>query len=269
VLCYSISINLILFFHRKHRPNSFCLLKSFLIRMMQLLESLPIEILLMISVYLDIGDIGSLRLTNHQVENRISHSPFTSCFHRKTINLTERVLHKLVWLTSRSRLVCLLQHCVLVLNPTSGKALLSSRRRRRLQNLLVETFRNLKKFSPRNNLKSLGLSLTRLDPNVCGMSSTEIQPEVLSCCWLLAIPTFELTMHALYESQLPIIEQLNIFGDIRGCSLALDTFVKFNWQSIAANVLGSLKKLTLSLSSMPPGKQLETAIIYRIDMKRQ
>ena len=72
--------------------------------------------------------------------------------------------------------------------------------------------------------------------------------------WKTALQTFRVTMAALRESQLPITQHLNIFGDVKGCcSLGFDAFLAeyINDPEATKDVFGSLKKLTARLSAPP------------------
>ena len=59
--------------------------------------------------------------------------------------------------------------------------------------------------------------------------------------------TFQITIAALQDSQLSV-EDLDIFGSLKGCSLACYVFRAFAQQSISWLVFGSVKRLTTSLS---------------------
>ncbi|KAI1639380.1 hypothetical protein F4809DRAFT_638639 [Biscogniauxia mediterranea] len=188
------------------------------------LETLPIELVECIVTLLDLRDIASLRLTSCSIESKASQGHFAALFHRREFALNRSTLQKMVQMTSQGRPGCLLQHCtisgVVGTDGTAGSEFDEHVR------LLTEAFRNLKQLSPRGGLASL-----RLDVDVRGRNPRDVfwirDFRLWTDICTMALHTFNLTMKALNESQLPVGE-LNLFiGTLprTGCRLAYDALL--------------------------------------------
>lgn len=211
------------------------------------LEALQIELIEHIVTFLELCDIASLRLTSGAMENKASQGSLTALFKHKNVELTTKTLDEMVRVTSQGRLGCLLQHCTItgiVRNETAAADEGTEHVR-----LLAKAFRNLKQRSKKGGLGSLCL---RVAARMEGADGELIEPDNFRswrAVWDVALRTFKVTMAALNESQLPVDEHLNIFGSLRGCSLACDAFLAFAQQFTSMHVFGSLKRLTVSLSA--------------------
>ncbi|MCJ1386469.1 hypothetical protein MMC17_009595 [Xylographa soralifera] len=227
------------------------------------LETLPIVLVEHIVTYLGLSDIASLRLTSRIMENKASQWSFTACFKHKDVELTTRTLQDMVRLTSQGRLGCLLQHCTLtgiVRNEASAD---DDGNPEHLRSLLVEAFRNLKRRSPKGVLASLRLRVAARVERADGELSEPKDFRDWRAVWGSALRTFDVTMAALSDSQLFVDEHLNVFGNLKGCSLACGAFLAFAQKSASKHVFGSLKKLTVSLSAPPKAtmeQQSEAAV---------
>jgi hypothetical protein len=152
----------------------------------------------------------------------------------------------MVRVTSQGRLGCLLQHCTItgiVRNETTAADEGTEHRR-----LLAKAFHNLKQCSPTGGLVSLCL---RVAARIEGADRELTEPDDFRswrAVWDTALRTFNVTTAALNKSQLPVDDHLDIFGSLRGCSLACDAFLTFAQEFASMHVFRSLKRLTVSLS---------------------
>lgn len=209
-------------------------------------EALPIELIEYVVTFLELHDIASLRLTSRTLENKASHGSFISFFKYKNIELTTRALKELAQITSQGLPGCLLQHCTitgLVGNDTRAED-----EDTESLDLLIQAFQNLKQHSPKGGLASLCL---RVAARVKAANGELIEPDNFyswRAVWDGALRTFSITIVALNQSQLPVNEHLDVFGSLRGCSLACDTFREFTHNFASMHIFASLKRLTLNLS---------------------
>lgn len=212
------------------------------------LETLQIELLESIVSYLELCDVASLRLACRTIEDKASQQSFTSFFRDKNVKLSSPALQRFVQVTGHGRLGYLLRHCTITGVASSEKA--TSSEIDEHSRLLADAFCNLKNRSPEGGLTSLTLGVT-VD---VGNNGELVQPDdtrarpAWRTVWEATECTFHGSMKALQESQLPVGDRLNIFGNLPGCSLAYDVFVAHNRTLTSARVFGSLKTLTLSLS---------------------
>lgn len=212
------------------------------------LEGLPIELTEQIVTCLQLCDIASLRLASRILENKASQGCFNAFFRHKKVELTTATLQNLVQATGQGRRRgCLMRHCTITGIIRSDTP--SQDESTEYVRLLAEAFRNLKQRSPDGGLASLCL---RLAVGTEGELAEPRDSHSWREVWDTALRTFHVTMAALYESQLPLYEHLDVFGGLRGCSLACDAFLASAPRSASTLVFGSLKKLTASLS--PPYK---------------
>ncbi|KAF2968558.1 hypothetical protein GQX73_g5044 [Xylaria multiplex] len=181
------------------------------------LEALPLELFEMVVVFLDFKDIACLRLASRTTEIKASQMHFVTFFHRKQVTLHARRLDDLVRMTASSRLVCCLQQLTIV-GPVGLDEARSEYRADEHVNLLAQAFRNIKAKSQTGSLASLSL-------RAAAVSSC---PDTLpwSEFWVAARRTFKVTMEALYESNLSVTENLDIFSSVTGYSLEYDAFGK-------------------------------------------
>ncbi|KAL2008289.1 hypothetical protein VTN00DRAFT_8271 [Thermoascus crustaceus] len=185
------------------------------------LEALHIELIELIVTFLEPCDIASLRLTSRTIVNKASQG--------------------------QGHLGRLLQHCTItgiVRNETTAADEGTEHLR-----LLTEAFRNLKQRSPKGGLSSLCL---RVAARIEGADGELTEPDSFGSwrtVWDAALRTFNVTMAALNESQLTVGEHLDIFGSLKGCTLACDAFLAFAQKFASMHIFGSLKRLTVSLSA--------------------
>lgn len=164
----------------------------------------------------------------------------------KNIKLEKSILQEVLQMTSLGSHGCLFEHCTV-----TGIALYSNTLgydSSEELSLLIKIFRNLKQYSPKGGLTSLHL---RVAVGSDGPDKMLVEPdEFISWgpIWSAAQRTFTIVMEALDETQLPILEHLDIFDGIQGCSLASDVFMSFAEGFPYTDLFGTLKKLSLSLS---------------------
>lgn len=216
------------------------------------LETLHVELIEQIVTLLEYSDIAALRLTSRVIEAKASNWHFNSFFKIKEIDLTTKNLQRFVQVTEKWQRGCLLQHCT-IRGIIRGDAPAVHEDEAEHQRFLSKALHNLKQKSPEKSLVSLKLHVAVLVENSNG---DLVRPE--KYCngrevWKAALRTFRLAMMALRESQLPVNEHLNIFGDLRGCSLGYDAFLAefAPTSTMTREVFRSLKKLTVRLSAPP------------------
>jgi hypothetical protein len=229
------------------------------------LQALQIELIEYIVTFLELRDISSLRLTCRALEDKASQGSFTAFFKHKNVELTTRTLQDMVRVTNRGhRLGCFLQYCTITgivrrydetTTTTLAVADEGPTEHHHLQRLLTQAFRNLKQqHGPKEGLASLCFRVAaRIEGAADGELTTTEPDEFRSwrAVWEAARRTFNVTMAALNESQLRVDEHLDVFGSLKGCSLACDTFLAVAQESAARHVFASLKRLTVSLSAPP------------------
>lgn len=240
------------------------------------LQALPIELIECIVTLLELRDVSSLRLTCGTLEDKASQGSFIEYFKRKNVELTTRTLEDMVRVTNPGRrLGCFLQHCTITgiargYHETTTRTTSMTRATRamtlgladkgptehhHLQRLLTEAFRNLKQHHGlKGGLASLCFRVTARIHGVVDGELTTTKPDKFRswrAVWEAARQTFNVAMAALYESQLPVDEHLDVFGSLNGCSLACDTFLAVAQESAARHVSASLRRLSVSLSAPP------------------
>ena len=236
------------------------------------LQALPIELIECIVTFLELCDISSLHLTCRTLEDKASQGSFIEIFKHKTVELTTRTLQDMVRVTNLGRrLGCFLQHCTITgiirryddTTTTLAVADEGPTEHYHLQRLLTEAFRNLKQqHGPNGGLASLCFRVAvHIEDAADGELTTTEPAEFRSwrAVWEAARQTFNVTMAALNESQLRVDEHLDVFGTLKGCSLACDTFLAIAQESAARRVFASSKRLTVSLSAppLPPKPEME------------
>ena len=214
------------------------------------LEALPIELIEHIVIFLPLDDIASLRLTSRAMDHKASQGSFATFFKHKDVELTTTTLQDMLRLTSHGRLGCLLEHCNITGVVRSDTTAADEGADQDLRTLLSEAFRNLKLRSSNGGLASLCLRVVASIEDADGELEEPDYFGDWKSVWSTALRTFQLTMGALQDSQLSV-EDLDIFGGLKGCSLACDDFLAFAQQSILWPVFGSVKRLTMSLSVSP------------------
>ncbi len=226
------------------------------------LEALQIELVEYIVTFLELRDISSLRLTSGTLEDKASRGSFIAFFTHKNVELTTRTLQDMVRVTNPDRrLGCFLQHCTIKGiarregEMTTAVADEGPTEHHRFQRLLTEAFRNLKqRYGPKKGLASLCFRVAaRVEGAADGELSTTEPDQFRSwrAVWEAARRTFNVTMAALNESRLQVDEHLDVFGGLKGCSLACDAFLAAAQESAATHVFASLKRFTVSLSERP------------------
>lgn len=105
--------------------------------------------------------------------------------------------------------------------------------------LLAEAFRNLKQRFPKDELASLCLRVAALIEGADGELTEPDDFRSWRAVWDAALRTFNAIIAALNESQLPVDEHLDIFGSLRGCSLACDVFLAFAQKLASMHIFGS------------------------------
>ncbi|KAI0126154.1 hypothetical protein BJ170DRAFT_462377 [Xylariales sp. AK1849] len=208
------------------------------------LGALPIELIEHIVVLLEPRDIGALRLTSRAIENKASKGSFATLFDHQIIRLEPDILRELGDLVSKGRLGCLLRNCTITGIIRAGPEATSDSSD--LRTLLLELFRSLKERSPAGCLTSLSLELVA--HRVEAQDTVTDPTQDWTAVWRSARSTFEVVMLALGEAQLSIDEKLDIFGNLRGCSLECNAFLDLIRQPATKMVIGSLQGLALSLS---------------------
>jgi len=109
------------------------------------LETLPIELIEHIVIFLLLDDIASLRLTSRAMEDKASQGSFATFFKHKDVELTATTtLQDMVRLTSHGRLGCLLEHCTITGIVRSDTTAADEVAVQDLRTPLSEAFRNLK-----------------------------------------------------------------------------------------------------------------------------
>lgn len=217
--------------------------------MLSLLEALPIELIEHIVTRLEFSDIASLRLTSRTIEAKASNGCFNSFLKHKKIELTTKTLQLFVQATEQGQRGWLLRHCTITgIARSDTTAHEDSTEHERL---LGKAFGNLKRWSPESSLASLSL---RVAARVEDSKGELVEPGEFRSgreVWKATLHTFRVTMAALRESQLPVTEKLDVFGSIRGCSLACDAFLaNFAPQStLRRHSFGSPMRLIVSLSA--------------------
>lgn len=206
------------------------------------LPSLPPELIAHIAGLLCLHDVVSLRLTNRAISSMTTHTPsFLVHFKSHTISLKAKSLRQLVHMTStKHSLGCALQDCTIVgIVQEGGDA--DEEQDTDLQSILTEAFTNLKQHSAAGRLASLSLRVA--------LESWEAGFYAWRPVWDAARRTFALVTTALRSSGLSVTGHLDLFGNVRGCSLACDAFLSFGRDPDFGSVLKGLKQLTLSLSA--------------------
>lgn len=216
------------------------------------LEALAVELIEEVMAWLGLSDIAAVRLTSRSISAKASTGRFSSFFKTKTIDLTTKNLLRFVEVTKEGQPGCLLQHCI-IRGIIRGDALASNDEdETQNQRLLSEAFQNLRQGSSGESLRSLNLQVAVLVKDSNGNLIVPKGHLYGREVWKIALHTFRVTMAALHDSQLPITQHLNIFGDIRGCSLGFDAFLaELAIPKATREFFGSLKKLTARLSAPP------------------
>lgn len=217
------------------------------------LEALAVELIEEVVTRLEFSDIAALRLTSRAISAKASTGRFSSFFNAKIIDLTTESLLRFVEATKEGRPGCLLQHCIIRDIIRADAPASNDEDGTEKQRLLSKVFHNLRRGSLGKSLLSLNLQVAVLVEDSNG--DLIVPKEYLNGreVWKTALQTFRVTMATLRESQLPITQHLNIFGDVKGCSLGFDAFLAefITDPEATREVFGSLKKLTARLSAAP------------------
>jgi hypothetical protein len=209
---------------------------------------LATELLEEIGTHLDVHDISSFRLTCRDIEEKASYGAFTHYFKTKNIDLDWPSLHAFTALTQHGGLVAHLQHCSI-----SGIARnedLSSEESSAYLELLTKAFRHLKQYSPSKALVSLSLRVSTLPRAQWDESAGELDPRCQwRRVWTAVSQTYNLTTAALSHSNLTVLENLDIFSSMNGCSLGTSTLISSLATPVSATSLSTLRTLKLNLSA--------------------
>ncbi|KAI6085041.1 hypothetical protein F4821DRAFT_279721 [Hypoxylon rubiginosum] len=225
------------------------------------LEECPGEIINEITKYLGREDIASLRRTNRHICGKASYR-FATYFESKTIDLTPDCLFEFIYLTRVSPLARRLKHLTIqghvYGNREYRRRMVDKKKYKPFQDFylfpyLAKALENLRKYSSEEfELTSLSL---RVVPVMTIKGTPHVPKEFRSyrSIWDVANRTFSMAMKALWKAQIPVRDHLDIFSNIKGCSLRYDSFIEFarefaTWQ---VPVFRSLKRLSMSLSLEP------------------
>ncbi|GAB7347707.1 hypothetical protein MBLNU459_g5266t1 [Dothideomycetes sp. NU459] len=214
------------------------------------LEALPVELTERIVTLLELGDVAALRMTSRTVESKASGGSFTDYFKHKNVELTTKSLQNFVRWTTECRLSHLLQHCTII-GIIRTEATATRDAAEHLKSLLAEALRTLKRRCLQGRIASLCLRVAARTESAEGELCEPNDFRNWRAVWSAALCTFNVTMGALSNSQLPVNEHLNIFGSLTGCSLACDVFLAVTKKPALKHVFGSLRRMTLSLSAPP------------------
>lgn len=201
--------------------------------------------------WLEFSDIAALRLTSRSISAKASTGLFRSFFKAKTVDLTAESLLRFVEATKNGQPGCLLQHCTIRSIIRADAPASNDENGTEKQRLLSKAFQNFRQGSLGRSLLSLHLQVAVLDDNSNG---SLVKPKVYVYgreVWRTLLRTFRVTMAALRESQLPITQHLNIFGNVKGCSLGFDTFLAefITDPKATREIFSSLKKIDSQIIS--------------------
>ncbi|KAI1272734.1 hypothetical protein F5Y07DRAFT_403100 [Xylaria sp. FL0933] len=221
------------------------------------IESLPVELVVHVANYLDFQPACSLRLASRTLADKLSPACLPQFFVYKNVKLDYESLNEFAYMTYPGRAGCVLQHCTItgVAGDEPGEPALTTRR-------LNDAFAALKRNSPRAGLVSLRVNAE--SPTLEDLVNEDAQSlqddddafklnthRALRILWRTAQEAFETTMAALRESHLPVSEHVELRGVVHGCNLSYrETLLRITQLASATTVFSSLKKLTMSLSSM-------------------
>ncbi|KAI1779062.1 hypothetical protein F4818DRAFT_437861 [Hypoxylon cercidicola] len=219
------------------------------------LESFPSELINEICKSLDCKDIGSLRQTCRALCPKTSYR-FGTFFEYKTIQLTPECLFEFIYQARTSPLARHLKHLTIQGYAYSDRTYKRVKERHRpsqdtyLFPYLVKAFQTLLKYGPAGyGLSSLSLSVI---PGLGIMGEVHVPFEFRSyhTIWDVATRTFTMAMKALKQSQMPVYDSLDLFSNVKACSLRYDIFLQFakKFAGERVEVFKTLKRLTMSLS---------------------
>lgn len=253
--------------------------------MASFLQKLSAELVDIIVSHLDCADIGALRLASRATNTYILRTHYPEFFKTKTrLWLDTPSLNAFVQITSTSDLVCCLENLTLT---GAAKEYPTEADETELHSaLLGQAFTHLKRRSKTGALCSLVLTVA-LQPDEegtpqSGSDTSEYYEDegVLwgiknwAYIWHLAQSTFGAAMHALGHSGLSVLQELDLFSGVMGCSLYFHEFLRLPVRFPLAMVspLVNLKALKVSLSPslrIPPGltqnESLQQPRIYLLD----
>jgi hypothetical protein len=206
------------------------------------LNRLPTDVLEGVVALLPLQDICNLRLVSRAVATKSSRGVFRKHFTTKTVKWTStEQMEEFVHLTQPHGVGCLLQHLTVIGIAPAPPA----DQEHSLDELLSKALANLRLNSTHGCLQTIVLLVQGQDNNtIIPCSKMRDWRQV----WLTAARTFEILCHALAESALPIIQKLDIFDRVSGCSLACDQIGPIFGRIDLSKSLEKLRCLSLSLS---------------------
>ena len=247
------------------------------------LDDCPPELIESINTYLAATDIGSLRLVNRTLMGKATQDRFKSYFRTKTIQLSRASLKRFVEATAAGRLVGLVEDLTLtgiVVNKLQLQAKLRGQERANIEGtlsdpfadaedrlrgllaveadlnnlqvhgldlqLLVQSFRNIRKNGKTGSLKRLSLEVkvNRDGESLCPPTDGGSWKLI----WKCAKKTLSTTLAAVAESGIPV-DQLDIFNNTERCSIACNELTSIASGTSKLEIgLASLKALSISLS---------------------
>ncbi|OAA52918.1 F-box domain protein [Cordyceps fumosorosea ARSEF 2679] len=230
------------------------------------LDALSVELMQCILYNLEIADVGALRLASRAANARILRTNYPECFRTKRwLWLDTRSLQLFVRLTAVGQPACSLENLTIVGAAVSSPDELDETSQHRA--LLAKAFENLKAGSQIGALRSLALTVALRPEEDISPSDEEVSGSE-GCkssgfptqdfrhwpyVWDLAQQALAVTLHALGDSGLGVLEQLDLFMAPQGCSLYLQKFVDIPVQFPASMAsFQGVKELKVSLS--PPMK---------------
>lgn len=232
------------------------------------LASLSNELLDNIACHLSVKDNGALRLSGKALCSRLAPAVYLAQFRRKVIYLSTPHLQRLVEVTGDGGMACTLEHCTLIgiSRPFPGDDSEDAAANVELnaeadqhKTLLAQAFSNLRQHG--QSLATLTLQVDAGEyraPRYCtrreGAAARFVRAK--SCkswqsIWNTARRTFSIAMSALSKSNISVTDTLDLYSELRGCSLVCDDFL--NIQHVYPSLAGlqSLKRLKARLSSTP------------------
>lgn len=179
------------------------------------LDKLSLDLIDCLASHLSVPDLGSLRSTCRMVAGQVSVSPhYVKHFRSKTVQFSVASLQKFNEITHQNGLGCLLQH--LTLSCAAEMRVMSADKLTQMRQLLIRAFGNLRRHSAVDSLATLCLVVVPGYANSSGQISGPGQYGTWRCVWDAAARLFSATMAALHESELSVLEELDLFAKLPG-----------------------------------------------------
>ncbi|EPE10137.1 f-box domain protein [Ophiostoma piceae UAMH 11346] len=229
-------------------------------------ETIHVDLCGLIAAYLDVSDIGSLRLTSRRVAHVFSIGRFAACMRCKTIKTTVAKLTKLAKDTRAGNVGHELQHLTLMGLFTDSWAHELGVHKSAAEKepcprdltpyaaccqLLREVFENLEKRKSNSGL--ITLALTVEVPRFKSASGQVYnawveQKSYFLWSWTGAARVYKFVMEALRDTSMPV-GHFDLFGSIDGCGLNWTLFSSQFRETSLSGCFKSLRKLTLCLAA--------------------